>query len=62
MALSLAQQYYPDLSNFTDPLRMLQSFDTYSPTDQMEFTVTALDEVGYVTDNPPPLPFSTMSE
>lgn len=50
MALSLAQPYYPDLSNFTDPLRVLQIFDAYTPTDQMEFTVTALDEAGYAAE------------
>lgn len=48
MALSLTQQYCTDLSNFGDPLRVLQSFDTFLPTDQMEFTVTALDEVKYL--------------
>lgn len=46
MAISIAQQYYSDLTNITDPLRMLQGFDYFGHSDQMEFTITTgLDEV-----------------
>lgn len=46
MAISVAQQFYPDLTNITDPLRMLQGFDYFGHSDQMEFSIsTGLDEV-----------------
>lgn len=46
MAISIAQQYYSDLTNITDPLRMLQGFDYFGHCDQMEFSIsTGLDEV-----------------
>lgn len=46
MAISIAQQYYSDLTNITDPLRMLQGFDYFGHSDQMEFSIsTGLDEV-----------------
>lgn len=46
MAISIAQQYYSDLTTLADPLRMLQGFDYFGHSDQMEFSIsTGLDEV-----------------